>query len=92
MIGIYLSGTGNSKHCIEKLISLLEENVKCFALTLNDEEMIVNEIKNSDTIFLAYPTQFSNAPYMVREFIKRNKDIWKDKKSFLYDHNGLIFR
>lgn len=90
MVGIYLSGTGNSKHCIEKLVKLLDENAKTFALTLNDEEMVANEIKNNDTIFLAYPTQFSNVPFMVREFIKRNKDIWKDKKVFCMTTMGLF--
>lgn len=28
MIGIYLSGTGNTKHCIEKLTSLLDETAQ----------------------------------------------------------------
>jgi hypothetical protein len=28
MIGIYLSGTGNTKHCIEKLVSLLDNSAK----------------------------------------------------------------
>ena len=25
MIGIYLSGTGNTKHCVEKLLSIINE-------------------------------------------------------------------
>ncbi len=28
MIGIYLSGTGNTKHCIEKLIHVLDETAQ----------------------------------------------------------------
>lgn len=28
MIGIYLSGTGNTKHCIEKLTKLLDSSAK----------------------------------------------------------------
>ena len=28
MIGIYLSGTGNTKHCVEKLLYLLDDTAK----------------------------------------------------------------
>ena len=28
MIGIYLSGTGNTKHCIEKLMELLDHSAQ----------------------------------------------------------------
>lgn len=38
------------------------------------------EIRSQDTIILGYPTQFSNAPFMVRDFIKRNAFLWKGKK------------
>ncbi|MBS6116628.1 EFR1 family ferrodoxin, partial [Thomasclavelia spiroformis] len=34
----------------------------------------------NEEIYIGYPTQFSNAPYMVRDFIKKNADIWKNKK------------
>lgn len=76
MLGVYLSGTGNTKHCIEKLTTLIDENAIVIPL---ESENIIDEIKSSDTIILGYPTQFSNAPIMVRDFIKAN-DIWEDKK------------
>ena len=28
MVGIYLSGTGNTKYCIEKLVSLIHSSAK----------------------------------------------------------------
>lgn len=28
MIGIYLSGTGNTKHCVEKLVNLLDDTAR----------------------------------------------------------------
>lgn len=76
MIGVYLSGTGNTKHCIEKLTTLINKNALVLPL---ESEHIIENIKNNDSIILGYPTQFSNAPIMVRDFIKSN-DIWKDKK------------
>lgn len=77
MIGIYLSGTGNTKHCIEKLTNLLNSSAKAIPLESTD---IIEEIKNNSTIILGYPTQYSNAPYMVRDFINRNKSLWNGKK------------
>ena len=90
MLGVYLSGTGNTEHCIKKLIYLLDKNAVTYPLTLNNELEIVKEIKNSQVVFLGYPTQFSNVPYMVRDFIKRNKDIWKDKKVFCLTTMGMF--
>lgn len=77
MIGIYLSGTGNTRHCIEKLTSLLDNSAKAIPL---ESTNIIEEIKKNSTIILGYPTQFSNTPYMVRDFINRNKSLWNGKK------------
>ena len=49
MIGIYLSGTGNTKHCIEKLVGLIDNSAKVFPLEMPN---LIEEIKKSDTIIL----------------------------------------
>ncbi|MCR5848832.1 MAG: EFR1 family ferrodoxin [Lachnospiraceae bacterium] len=77
MTGIYLSGTGNTKHCIEKLLSIIEPGAK--AVPIESEEAVKKIIEN-EIVILAYPTQFSNVPFMVRDFIRKNPYIWKDKK------------
>ena len=77
MIGIYLSGTGNTKHCVEKLVNLIDDKSKCVPLEFSQ---IIDLLKEEDVIFLGYPTQFSNAPFMVRDFIKKNSSLWKGKK------------
>ncbi len=77
MLAVYLSGTGNTKHCIEKLVKLLDENAKIKPI---ESEDIVSEIEKEETIILGYPTQFSSCPYMIKDFINKNKNIWKGKK------------
>lgn len=77
MVGIYLSGTGNTKYCMEKLIRLLDHTAEIIPL---EKKEVIKKILNNDTILLGYPTQFSNAPYMVRDFIKSNSSLWKNKK------------
>lgn len=87
MIGIYLSGTGNTKHCVEKLLYLLDDTAKCVPL---EHPQIIHMLEKQDTIILGYPTQFSNAPFMVRDFIKRNAFLWKGKKVFCVNTMGLF--
>lgn len=80
MLGIYMSGTGNTEHCIIKLLGLIDSDAEIIRMTMSNEKRIIDRIKANDIIVLAYPTQFSNIPYMVRDFIKRNRDIWAQKK------------
>ena len=87
MIGIYLSGTGNTKHCVEKLVHLIDNTSRCVPL---EHPRIVDLLGKQNTIVLGYPTQFSNAPFMVRDFIKRNGSLWKGKKLFLVNTMGLF--
>lgn len=77
MVGVYLSGTGNTKYCTERLLHRLDRNAKAIPL---EEEQAVSAIKKNTEIILAYPTQYSNAPIMVRDFINKNKELWKGKK------------
>ena len=87
MIGIYLSGTGNTKHCVEKLVNLLDGTARCIPL---ETPCITHMLENENTIILGYPTQFSNAPFMVCDFIKRNPGLWKGKKVFCVNTMGLF--
>lgn len=48
MIGIYLSGTGNTKHCVEKLVNLIDDKSKCVPLEF---PQIIDLLKKEDVIF-----------------------------------------
>lgn len=86
MRAIYLSGTGNTKHIVELLMSELGENDSGVAI---ESEQAAEALKD-DEILLAYPTQYSNIPYMVREYIEKNALAWKGKKVFLLTTMGLF--
>ncbi|MGN0268120.1 MAG: EFR1 family ferrodoxin [Lachnospiraceae bacterium] len=77
MVGIYFSGTGNTAYCITKLIQLLDETAEVVPL---ENASAIEKIKANEVIVLGYPTQFSNAPYVVREFIKSNPSLWNNKQ------------
>lgn len=79
MVGIYLSGTGNTKHCIERLLHLIDETAEAVPI---ESDKAAELLSRHDLIVLGYPVQFSNIPFMVRDFIKINSKLWKDKKVF----------
>lgn len=88
MIGIYMSGTGNTRYCMEYLFRELgvsdEQNIP--VETENIRERLIRE----DEIYLAYPTQFSNVPYFVKDFIISNSDLWNGKRVFCITTMGAF--
>ena len=85
MIGIYLSGTGNTKYCVERLVSLISSSAKAIPLESPD---VITEIQQNEEIFIGYPTQFSNAPYMVRDFIIKKRCHLEKQENTVYCNNG----
>ncbi|MDE7163730.1 MAG: EFR1 family ferrodoxin, partial [Clostridia bacterium] len=83
----YLSGTGNTQHCVQKLVHLLDENAMAIPIESSDA---VNLLSQHDFIVLGYPVQFSNIPVIVRDFIKNNSDLWKGKKVLCVATMGLF--
>ena len=87
MVGVFLSGTENTKHCIQKFLTALDSDARCIPI---EEKKSIDAIRKNEEIVLAYPTQFSNVPFMVRDFVIRHKDVWKGKKIFLITTMGAF--
>lgn len=79
MIGVYFSGTGNTKHCVEKLTALLDADAKVIPL---ESSIIKDEIEKNNEIIFGYPIQYSNLPYLVKDFILSNQSLWVGKTVF----------
>ena len=88
MIGIYFSGTGNTEHCVGTFVKFIDNESILVSLESKDIRKYIRNEK--DTIVFGYPTQFSNAPIFVREFIKENKDVLKGKSIFIISTMGLF--
>lgn len=87
MTGVYFSGTGNSKYCVE--IFLREYGVGGQAFSIEDKNAVA-EIQKHDEIVMGYPVQFSNIPKILRDFIAENPDLWRGKKVFIMATMGLF--
>lgn len=87
MIGIYFSGTGNSKYCVEKFLQECDSEAKAFSI---EEEGAVMKIWEQEELVIGYPVQYSNIPKILRDFILGNKSIWQGKKVFVIATMGLF--
>lgn len=75
MVGIYFSGTGNTKHCVNKFIKLANKDSLLISLESEECKKYIRDEQN--LIVLGYPIQYSNCPIFVRDFIKENAEIFK---------------
>ena len=87
MIGLYFSGTGNTKHCIEMFLSELGAGYKTCSIEDCDS---VHALEKERDIVLAYPVYFSNIPKILDDYICRNGGIFRGKRVFLIATMGLF--
>lgn len=87
MVGLYFSGNGNTKYCIQKFADNCAE--KCSLMSIEDFSLN-DTINQDDFIVLAHPVYFSNLPKIVRDFINGNGDFFKGKKVFIIATMGLF--
>ena len=87
MIGVYFSGTGNTKYCVEYVLNRLDSCGTAYAI---ESDEVTAAIKSSDKIIFAYPVYYSNLPKIVREFIVTNAELWRGKKIFVIATMGLF--
>lgn len=82
MIGIYFSGTGNTKYCVNKFVEYYNDNKENNIYSIEDKDCI-SKIKDNNDIVFAYPIYHSDMPIIVRNFIENNKDIFRNKNIFI---------
>lgn len=80
MIGIYFSGTGNSKHILNVFLQTYDSETKSFSI---EDNQVIEEIEQHEEIVFSYPVQYSTVPKILREFIIENKTLWSNKKIFI---------
>lgn len=87
MIGIYFSGTGNTRYCVERFMQ--ESGFGGSAVSIEENDA-AERIASEDIIVFGYPTQYSNLPKIVRDFIGENASLWNGKKVFVIVTMGLF--
>ena len=87
MIGIYFSGTGNSRYAVELFCDEYDKEAKVFSV---EDDNVIMAVKQEEVLVFAYPVQYSTVPKILREFINDNKELWKNKKIFVIATMGLF--
>ena len=87
MVGIYFSGTGNTRYCIEQFINEVGCSARCISI---EDSNVVTEIQKNNTIIFAYPIYFSNLPKIMRDFILKNHTAFAGKNIFIIATMGLF--
>lgn len=87
MLGIYFSGTGNSRYALEVFLSKYDDSAKVFEV---GDESVVSYIKDNEEIVFAYSVQYSNIPKMLKDFVEKYQDLWQGKKIFIIATMGLF--
>ena len=87
MLGIYFSGTGNSRYALEVFLGKYDKTAKAFVI---EDKNIAGYIKDNEEIVFSYSVQYSNIPKMLKDFIDEYQDLWKGKKIFVIATMGLF--
>lgn len=87
MVGVYFSGTGNTKHCVERFLNGIESGAEMFAL---ENARAAEAVRGADEIVFAYPVYYSNLPKIVRDFITDNAELWRGKRIFIIATMGMF--
>ena len=87
MLGIYFSGTGNSRYALEVFLGKYDKTAKAFAI---EDKNIAGYIKDNEEIVFSYSVQYSNIPKMLKDFIDEYRDLWQGKKIFVIATMGLF--
>lgn len=79
-MGIYFSGTGNTKFCVETFVKELDPQA---VVTPIEDKDVISLCMQHEVIVFGYPVQYSELPKIVRDFIMEHPQVWKDKKIFV---------
>lgn len=87
MLGIYFSGTGNTKHCVEYFATRFGGDIPTLSI---ESPNAPQEIAAHDTIILGYPVYFSNMPKIVGDFILSHSKCFNGKRVYIIATMGLF--
>lgn len=87
MIGIYFSGTGNSRFCVEYFLKKLAPGARAYSI---EDENVCKELEKEKDIVLGYPVYYSNLPKILHDFLENHAPLWKGKKIYFIATMGLF--
>lgn len=87
MVGVYFSGTGNSRYVVDMFLKAYDVSAKSFSI---EDKNVLEAIREQEELVIGYPVQYSTLPKILRDFICENKELWNGKKVFVIATMGLF--
>ncbi len=87
MIGLYFSGTGNTKYCVERFTKQCSTSAQSLSI---ENPAALPQIQKHKALVIGYPVQFSNIPKILQDYITTHSDLWRGTKIFIIATMGLF--
>lgn len=89
MIGIYFSGTGNTRFCVDKFLEYYNKDTAGGSYAIEDKAAL-SRLKDNKDIVLGYPIYYSDLPMIMKNFIQENQSFFRGKNIFIIVTMGLF--
>ena len=86
ILGVYFSGTGNTKHCVETFVKQYDAVNRSVSI---EESTVLEQIAAQDLHVIGYPVYCSNTQKIMQDFINENGICFKGKQMFIIATMGL---
>lgn len=80
MLGIYFSGTGNSRYALEVFMKEYDTHPLLFSI---EDSKLLEHIQAHENLVFSYPVQYSAVPRLLADFIHHHASLWQGKKVFI---------
>lgn len=87
MVGIYFSGTGNTRYCVERFLACCGGEAEAVSI---EDSRAVEAIRENGVIVFGYPVYFSNMPKIVRDFMEEHQKYFFWQKSISDSNYGVV--
>lgn len=87
MVGIYFSGTGNTRYCVEEFLSNYESDAEAYSI---ESPEVLRALEEHSDILFAYPIYYSSLPKIVQDFLDQSGPLFAGKKVFVLTTMGLF--
>jgi ferredoxin/flavodoxin len=87
MIGVYFSGTGNTKYCVERFTSGVDPNANSYSI---EDVNLLSQLNHHNRIVFGFPVYYSSIPKIVKDFIRKNANYFRQKEVFVITTKGLF--
>ena len=87
MLGVYFSGTGNTKYVLNLFLKNLGQT---YSISSIEDKDTLEKIKENKDIVIAHSIHYSCIPKIFRDFLDNNIELFRDKNIFIITTMGLF--